>query len=323
LDKEDDGLRIVPLTGWEVYDGMYSLPGAAPVPELVPRTMDEAEGLDATPGDLQEDPAPGTANGKEDDPQLSGKIAEAVQLAHCFAERWESPFQSVTEEAADCKVPSLFSICGQRLVKAAKQSSVLRFQLTRDVPESILERLGAECGCGRLQMEDFVAKVGLDPKDTAGLDGMRGHRKRRKKGKPGPGRGVCISTIHAAKGLEWPVVFVAHWNEGFLPMSPSNVEELAPDGRRVKREPTPEEAAEHQEEERRLAHVAVTRAQRRLILTHVRSFSSRRKDNAIVSSLPLPEPVLPEWSQNAAIWTREMPRSEIEIQWEGQDGSEA
>ncbi len=33
-----------------------------------------------------------------------------------------------------------------------------------------------------------------------------------------PGRrAVSISTIHAAKGLEFPVVFVARWCEGYLP----------------------------------------------------------------------------------------------------------
>lgn len=33
-------------------------------------------------------------------------------------------------------------------------------------------------------------------------------------------RAVSISTIHAAKGLEFPVVFVARWSEGYLPTLP-------------------------------------------------------------------------------------------------------
>lgn len=32
-------------------------------------------------------------------------------------------------------------------------------------------------------------------------------------------RGVCISTIHAAKGLEWDACFVPHFVEGMLPMA--------------------------------------------------------------------------------------------------------
>ena len=61
---------------------------------------------------------------------------------------------------------------------------------------------------------------------------------------------ITMMTIHSAKGLEFPVVFVTGMEEGIFPhmrfgSDPSNVEE-----------------------ERRLAYVAITRAQRRLYLTH-------------------------------------------------------
>lgn len=55
---------------------------------------------------------------------------------------------------------------------------------------------------------------------------------------------VQLSTIHRAKGLEWPVVVVAGVGEGHLPLPSGN-----------------------DEEERRLFYVAVTRAKDRLILT--------------------------------------------------------
>ena len=67
---------------------------------------------------------------------------------------------------------------------------------------------------------------------------------------------VTLSTIHGAKGLEWPVVIVAECNEGSLPS-----------GRSKK----PEELLE----ERRVAYVAFTRAQERLIV-HYR----RKEDQA-------------------------------------------
>ncbi len=59
------------------------------------------------------------------------------------------------------------------------------------------------------------------------------------------GGAVTLSTFHAAKGLEWPVVFLTGLEQGLVP---------------VGRATTPEARAE----ERRLLYVAVTRAQREL-----------------------------------------------------------
>lgn len=58
---------------------------------------------------------------------------------------------------------------------------------------------------------------------------------------------VTLCTVHAAKGLEWPVVFIAEMNEGNFPSSQSrkNPEELL--------------------EERRVMYVACTRAKNRLV----------------------------------------------------------
>lgn len=64
---------------------------------------------------------------------------------------------------------------------------------------------------------------------------------------------VTIATIHAAKGLEYPVVFLSGCDDGILPISRSigDSDEL--------------------EEERRLMYVAVTRAKKRLYLTRANS----------------------------------------------------
>lgn len=59
--------------------------------------------------------------------------------------------------------------------------------------------------------------------------------------------GVTLCTIHAAKGLEWPVVVVAGCNEGILPSKQAI-------------------ATGEIEEERRLMYVAMTRAREQLIL---------------------------------------------------------
>ena len=63
---------------------------------------------------------------------------------------------------------------------------------------------------------------------------------------------VTLSTIHAAKGCEWRVVFVVGLEEGLLP----HAHALPPDAR-----------PEALDEERRLAYVAVTRPQERVYLT--------------------------------------------------------
>jgi DNA helicase-2/ATP-dependent DNA helicase PcrA len=67
------------------------------------------------------------------------------------------------------------------------------------------------------------------------------------------GQAVDLATIHAAKGLEWPVVFLVGFEQGLLPIGHAT---------------TPEARAE----ERRLLYVAVTRAEREL---HI-SWAERR-----------------------------------------------
>ena len=65
---------------------------------------------------------------------------------------------------------------------------------------------------------------------------------------------VRLMTIHTAKGLEFPVVFIAGMNENMFPSK--KVDSL-----------------KAMEEERRLVFVAVTRAQKRLFLTEAEGFS--------------------------------------------------
>lgn len=79
---------------------------------------------------------------------------------------------------------------------------------------------------------------------------------------------VTVMTIHASKGLEFPVVFIAGAEEGLIPHARS-VEENGGDV----------------EEERRLFYVAVTRAQQKLFITSCRK---RRKQAGEVECAPSP-----------------------------------
>ncbi|WP_460022733.1 DNA helicase PcrA [Lactovum odontotermitis] len=66
-------------------------------------------------------------------------------------------------------------------------------------------------------------------------------------------QGVTLMTLHAAKGLEFPVVFLVGLEEGIFPLSRAN------------------EDADELEEERRLAYVGITRAEKELYLTNANS----------------------------------------------------
>ena len=79
---------------------------------------------------------------------------------------------------------------------------------------------------------------------------------------------VNLMTIHAAKGLEFDVVFIAGCEDGVIPHARAL-----------------EEGEGNMEEERRLFYVAVTRARRRLLVS---TCQRRKKQNQIVDAVPSP-----------------------------------
>ncbi|TMQ20965.1 MAG: AAA family ATPase [Deltaproteobacteria bacterium] len=88
-------------------------------------------------------------------------------------------------------------------------------------------------------IEDFLERIALSSPADQAADAQ-----------------VVLMTIHIAKGLEWPVVFITGMEDGLFPSL-------------REREGTSEDAA--LEEERRLAYVAITRARERLVLSQART----------------------------------------------------
>ncbi|MGN6313053.1 MAG: DNA helicase II [Rhodanobacteraceae bacterium] len=97
---------------------------------------------------------------------------------------------------------------------------------------------------------------------------------------------VQLMTLHSAKGLEFPIVFLVGLEEGLFPSQRST------------------EDASRLEEERRLAYVGITRARRRLVLTYA---ESRRMHGSEMLARPsrflaeLPQSLLEEVRPRAKI----------------------
>lgn len=93
---------------------------------------------------------------------------------------------------------------------------------------------------------------------------------------------VTLMTLHSAKGLEFPVVFLIGMEENVFPHSRSMFDD------------------EEMEEERRLAYVGITRAEKKLYLTHakMRSLYGRTNMNPISRFIQeIPEDLLEGYEQ--------------------------
>ena len=105
------------------------------------------------------------------------------------------------------------------------------------------------------------------PKDGARgfLDGLMLEQEREEE-KAEEREGVTLITLHAAKGLEYPEVWLVGAEDGLLPHERSKSEGTV-------------------EEERRLLYVGITRARHRLTITHC---ATRRKFGSVMSCTPSP-----------------------------------
>jgi len=123
-------------------------------------------------------------------------------------------------------------------------------QLAKGKPRKILERLSQMLICRGKEMEALLNTAVFYPDVSAFLSALRlgeeGDILRLSNGKPSGT--VRLMTLHAAKGLEFPVVFLSGVADGMLPLRHAGEETNI-------------------EEERRLFFVGITRAREELIFT--------------------------------------------------------
>ena len=105
--------------------------------------------------------------------------------------------------------------------------------------------------------EEFIQQISL-VSDTDKIDGQES-------------AAVTLMTLHAAKGLEFPVVFMVGCEEGLLPFEKMSLPGQGEDSEKI-------------EEERRLAFVGITRAMQKLTMLNTRSRMVRGQRNPSTAS---------------------------------------
>ena len=123
--------------------------------------------------------------------------------------------------------------------------------------ESLMQSLeswenGEAANGGDASLFSYLNRITLLSRDDMEDDALKGK--------------VNLMTIHASKGLEFPVVFIAGAEDGIIPHARSI-----------------EESEENIEEERRLFYVAITRAQHKLFISACRR---RKKMQSVVEAEP-------------------------------------
>jgi ATP-dependent DNA helicase Rep len=99
---------------------------------------------------------------------------------------------------------------------------------------------------------------------------------------------VTLSTLHAAKGLEWPHVMLVGVTEGMLPFKLEDKKKGGTSagslgGSSIEHESANDDIATRLQEERRLMYVGITRAQRSLAVSWTKR---RKKGREMITALP-------------------------------------
>ena len=145
-------------------------------------------------------------------------------------------------------VPTAAEVATQAAAQPDAQAAEAEEDSDEDPPGGVLPRTPAKSKAKpkrrrRASLATYLARLALDSRDD----------------EPGEDKGVALMTLHAAKGLEFPVVFLVGCEEGLFPCAAMKGE------------------ARDMEEERRLAYVGITRARERLILSRAATRNRRGK----------------------------------------------
>jgi DNA helicase-2/ATP-dependent DNA helicase PcrA len=177
-------------------------------------------------------------------PDLPRGAAEGMRGLAALLERYRAAFRSGSiHETARRLVAEIDLHAHLRTtVKSAEAA-----QRKGEAVEALLRSMEAWSARGRAgsgpALHAYLARLALDSREEDAEDGDA----------------VRLMTLHAAKGLEFPVVFLVGVEEDLLPCAGIQGE------------------ARDLEEERRLAYVGITRAREQLFLTHARARTKRGK----------------------------------------------
>ena len=167
---------------------------------------------------------------------LNERARESVARFVQFIERYRADFEQMSKPAAELTADMLRDIDYSSYLDRSCKTPEEKLQREAAIDEllSVLRQASPEPG----KLADFLASVSLD-------DDREDEDIEKKSG-------VCLITMHAAKGLEFPRVYIVGVEQGLLPHNRS-VDEGNLD------------------EERRLLYVGITRAQEQLTLTYCTS----------------------------------------------------
>ncbi len=167
----------------------------------------------------------------------TGLSAGAVKKIGAFADLMVSLTESMYDKSLTDFVEELIEQTGYvRALEASKtEENQTRIENIRELEGAVSEyqELNPEAG-----LSEFLENVAL----ISDIDNMNQ-----------TSGAVTLMTLHSAKGLEFDAVFLVGMEEGVFPLSRSLFDESA------------------LEEERRLAYVGITRAKKRLFLSHART----------------------------------------------------
>ena len=178
-------------------------------------------------------------------PRRDGALAEFVRL-----------ISSLRERAADAAVDELLRSSSKRFATATTSApkgpeSAERLDNVRELITGAAEQVADELGeVGLRPLDHFLQRAML----VAGVDDLSADAD-----------AVTLMTLHNAKGLEYPVVFITGLEDGLFPLAKAFDDPPL------------------LEEERRLFYVGITRAERKLYLTLRRGAPAQRRVAAVAA----------------------------------------